>query len=420
MKNKKDKKGPNSINSELDESLLNELKDLESIASEINSKIEKEILDEIIEQDEILKELQPELEEAREHQEIIDEITSEQDKILKELQPELDELKEKEKILDEIIEKESPLLEELKKHESEINELIVGYSETMKDLVNPLEELKEFNELIDKSDKNFYSFAESIRIENEISKEDLEVAPDVLKESVLGKKDNLIKRTSLIKRFEWILKPKAATFSLVGAAIVILLLMPILKDENIDDIIYPNEFLLNEVENSEVPITNSDKEVQIFKTIDADADGMGESPQKNVLRYRPITSPLIKPHTIKVEEVLYRGPIISDDKLVSVLIVGDDLLVISQKDDFERTVKIFQNDEDIIKPKEKLISTKYFSHYTKLSDNNDNFSDLYSSQLLKENGVYENYLVRKMEKGLYRVEVSIFGKVLLNESIIIE
>jgi len=215
MKNKKDKKDHSFINSEMDESLLNELKDLESIASEINSKIEQELLDEIkeqdeilkelqpeleeaqlqqeiideikSEQDEILKELQPELEEAQLQQEIIDEIKSEQDEILKELQPELDELKEKEKILDEIIEKESALLEELRKHESEINELIVGYSETMKDIVNPQEELKEFNELIDKSDKNFYSFAESIRIENEISKEDLEVAPDVLKESVLGK-----------------------------------------------------------------------------------------------------------------------------------------------------------------------------------------------------------------------------------------
>ena len=86
--------------------------------------------------------------------------------------------------------------------------------------------------------------------------------------------------------------------------------------------------------------------------------------------FSSITSPPIKPNIIKVEEVIYRGPIISDDKLVSVLIVDGDLLIISQKDDLERTVKIFQNDEDILKPKEELISTKYFSHYTKLSDNN--------------------------------------------------
>jgi len=170
MKNKKNKKDPTFINSEIDESILNELKDLESIASEINSNIDQEILDEIESQ-----------------QEIMDVIESEQEAMLKELQPELDELKEREKILDEILEKETVLQEELEKHESEISELIIRYSETMKDLVNPQEELKEFNDLIDKSDKNFYSFAEAMSIENEISKEVFEVTPDVLKESVLGK-----------------------------------------------------------------------------------------------------------------------------------------------------------------------------------------------------------------------------------------
>jgi len=303
-----------------------------------------------------------------------------------------------------------------------------------------LEDLEEINRIIDEqnnienaysdligavhsSDENFLEFADLCLAREEVEETEFVDAPDELKERVLGKQEKRgPAKVGIMEKFEWILRPRVAAISFVSAALLFFLLMPVLKDENIDDIIFPNEFLPNEVENSEIPILKArgklPTEIELLK--DADADGIGENPQKNVLGYPPITSPPIKPNIIKVEEVVYRGPIISDDKLVSVLIVDGDLLIISQKDDLERTVKIFQNDEDILKPKEELISTKYFSHYTKLSDNNDNFSELYSSQWLKDNGVYENYLISEMEKGFYRVEVSIFGKVLLNESITIE
>jgi len=108
----------------------------------------------------------------------------------------------------------------------------------------PINRLKTFSQ---SSDENFKKFTDIYNAYIASKTVELEVAPDSLKDDILGieeKSSPEITKVGLLDRFEWILKPKPAAFTLVGVALVFFLLLPIINDNNgLEKVLYEEEKL---------------------------------------------------------------------------------------------------------------------------------------------------------------------------------
>jgi len=152
--------------------------------------------------------------------------------------------------------------DEMIRKEAGIDELMYAYHEIIEDLeqdnvdksIMPkdtgyMKEMSEFHKLIDKSDANFYQFADLFFSKRKMKNIDVETAPDWLLDQLLVGEEP-IERPSFWERFRkkemiplpafaqareslsWSLKPRVALLSFASALLVIFMLYPVFTDKN--------------------------------------------------------------------------------------------------------------------------------------------------------------------------------------------
>tara|TARA_R110002020_G_scaffold454284_2_gene669625 strand:- start:520 stop:1311 length:792 start_codon:yes stop_codon:yes gene_type:complete len=229
---------------------------------------------------------------------------------------------------------------------------------------------------IHENDESFFEFVDAKMVENDLKDMESDVAPDEFREELFGKDKHKKSSASnsILDSLGWLLMPKPA-FALIGAVLLLVFLIPTMGERSVSDstVAVDTDKRLQE----DIP-TNSNKAEDMAPMTEleesillADIDGdENESVDENT--------------------VIYRSGIISNEGGVLVRI-DENILSVIQNDDLERDIIIYKD--------EKLFIQKSLDDF-KIRDNDSG-----------------RYLEIKLEKGIYKLEVSFLGRGMLLKQI---